>query len=107
MQFTSLISRLLLALTLLLPASASARQAATENAQPVGSTAKSSVAKRRPSSSEIADAKAKGLVWVNTATRVYHKEGPSYGTTSRGKFMSEDDARKAGFRIASDSRSKK
>ena len=28
-----------------------------------------------PSDQEIADAKAKGLVWVNTCTKVYHKEG--------------------------------
>ncbi|MFL6464958.1 MAG: hypothetical protein ACJ73N_11180 [Bryobacteraceae bacterium] len=54
------------------------------------------------SSEEIADAKAKGLVWVNSATRVYHKDGPLYGTTRLGKFMKEEDAKKTGYRIASE-----
>src|SRR5580704_1614687 len=38
-----------------------------------------------------------GLVWVNTATHVYHKEGSRfYGTTKKGKYMSEADAIKEG-----------
>lgn len=57
--------------------------------------------KKRPSSQQIAEAQAQGLVWVNTATRVYHKEGPLYGTTKLGKFMKEEDAQKAGYRLAS------
>ena len=51
-----------------------------------------------PSDKEIADAKAKGMVWVNLGSGVYHKEGKFYGKTKRGKFMSEDDAKKAGYR---------
>ncbi len=60
-----------------------------------------------PSAEEIADAKAKGLVWVNTATRVFHKEGPAYGTTSLGRFMTEEAAKKAGYRAASESGNRK
>jgi hypothetical protein len=52
---------------------------------------------------QIADAKAKGLVWVNTATKVYHKDGQFYGKTKEGKFMTEADAQKAGFRPARES----
>jgi len=40
-------------------------------------------------------------VWVNTATHVYHKEGSRfYGTTKKGKYVSEADAIKEGDRPA-------
>jgi len=61
---------------------------------------KSSEATTAPSDTEIADAKAKGMVWVNLSSGVYHKEGKFYGKTKKGKFMSEDDAKKAGYHEA-------
>jgi hypothetical protein len=43
-----------------------------------------------------------GLVWVNSETHVYHKEGSRfYGTTKKGKYMTEAEAMKAGNRAAS------
>jgi hypothetical protein len=43
----------------------------------------------------------RGLVWVNTETHVYHKEGSRfYGTTKKGKYVSEADAIKEGDRPA-------
>ena len=43
----------------------------------------------------------RGLVWVNTETHVYHKEGSRfYGTTKKGKFVSEADAIQEGDRGA-------
>jgi DNA uptake protein ComE-like DNA-binding protein len=43
----------------------------------------------------------KGMVWVNLSTKVYHKEGDIYyGNTKNGKFMTEADAIKAGYRAA-------
>jgi hypothetical protein len=42
-----------------------------------------------------------GLVWVNTETHVYHKEGSRfYGKTKKGKYMTEADAMKEGDRAA-------
>jgi hypothetical protein len=42
-----------------------------------------------------------GLVWVNTDTHVYHKEGSRfYGRTKKGKYMTEADAMKEGDRAA-------
>jgi hypothetical protein len=43
-----------------------------------------------------------GLVWVNTDTHVYHKEGSRfYGTTKKGKYMTEAEAMKTGNKAAS------
>ena len=40
-----------------------------------------------------------GMVWVDTNTKIYHKVGdPSYGTTTKGKWSSEKDAIKHGYR---------
>ena len=42
-----------------------------------------------------------GQVWVNTEAGVYHREGsPFYGTTQKGKYMTEQDAIQAGYKRA-------
>ena len=47
---------------------------------------------------DIAAAKAAGKVWVNLETGVYHKSGRWYGRTKNGRFMTEAEAKKAGYR---------
>ena len=60
-----------------------------------------------PSAQDIANAKSQGLVWVNLSTRVYHKNGDFYGKTKRGKFETEEDAKKEGFHEAQPSATSK
>jgi DNA uptake protein ComE-like DNA-binding protein len=44
---------------------------------------------------------ARGMVWVNTATKVYHYEGDRwYGNTKEGKYMTEQEAIAAGYRAS-------
>jgi Helix-hairpin-helix motif len=43
----------------------------------------------------------KGMVWVNTDSGIFFREGSQwYGKTKEGKFMTEADAKKAGYREA-------
>jgi hypothetical protein len=49
---------------------------------------------------EIAAAKSSGKVWVNLDSKVYHKSGRWYGKTKSGKFMTEDEAKAAGYKAA-------
>jgi hypothetical protein len=79
------------------PPSAAAPRAAA--GRQMGST--SGNAGPKPSATEVRAAPAKGLVWVNTSRKVFYREGDRwYGRTRDGKFMTEEDAVKAGFRAS-------
>ena len=78
--------------------------------KPKTSGAAASPAAANPAPARAASAKAAatpapggahGLVWVNTESHVYHKEGSRfYGTTKKGKYVSEADAIKEGDKAA-------
>ncbi len=55
----------------------------------------------KPSQTEERVPAVKGMVWVNTKSGVFHREGDRwYGKTKEGKFMTEAEAIKAGYRAA-------
>lgn len=46
-------------------------------------------------------AAAKGLVWVNPKSKVFHRSGDQwYGKTKKGKYMTEAEAVKEGYHEA-------
>ena len=63
-------------------------------------TSSKATASSAASDPQIASAKSSGMVWVNTDSGVYHKGGRWYGKTKTGKFMSEADAKAAGFKAS-------
>jgi competence protein ComEA len=81
---------------------ASAGSAAASTAKP--SPAQASTATKRVAETPQTTAQTppeKGMVWVNLNSGVYHREGDRwYGKTKNGKFMSETDAQKAGYRAS-------
>jgi len=62
----------------------------------------------KSASTEARVAPAPGMVWVNTKSGVYHHEGDQwFGKTKEGKFMTEADAIKAGYRASQEGAAKK
>jgi DNA uptake protein ComE-like DNA-binding protein len=87
-------------------AAASASTPAAKSAPPPPASATpaaspSAAATPAKASAPVQGSPGNGMVWVNTDSGVYHKEGSRYyGKTKSGKYMTEADAIKAGYRAA-------
>jgi DNA uptake protein ComE-like DNA-binding protein len=84
-------------------ASAPARSQGSTAAAPAKAAKPAPGASSQGTESEVVPrtAPAAGMVWVNTESKVYHYEGDRwYGKTKEGKFMTEADAIKAGYRAS-------
>lgn len=58
-------------------------------------------AETTPPTAQAVPPPAKGMVWVNLDSKIFHREGdPWYGRTKHGQYMSEADATKIGAREA-------
>jgi hypothetical protein len=74
----------------------SASPAAAVAPAATGATTAEAVAKSAPAAGG-----GHGLVWVNTETHVYHKEGTRfYGKTKKGKYVTEQEAIEEGDKAA-------
>jgi len=72
---------------------------ATKKSETRKSETKKSETTTRADDRPAASTASSGKVWVNTATKVYHHEGDAwYGKTKEGKYMTEAEAIKQGYR---------
>lgn len=84
------------------PSSSKPASASTSESNATSSDASAKPAKKSAPASQVTQAAGggSGKVWVNTKSGVYHREGDEwYGKTKQGKYMTEEEAIKAGYRV--------
>jgi hypothetical protein len=70
-------------------------------AAPPGSAPASAPSSATAATQKTSTAKNAAMVWVNTESGVYHGPGTRwYGRTKQGKYMTEADAIKAGYKAS-------
>jgi DNA uptake protein ComE-like DNA-binding protein len=90
-------------ITPLVTASATSRGSASREAPvaPSSQSAPSAQPRATPAASAPAGSPGPGMVWVNTDTKAYHREGDRwYGKTKHGQYMTEQQAIQSGARAA-------
>ena len=81
------------------PSSAPLPTASTNRSSPRASTTNAASSSAAP-----APGGGTGMVWVNTETKVFHRQGDKwYGKTKKGKYMKEADALQAGYHASKES----
>jgi hypothetical protein len=80
------------------PNSETAAKKSKQKSKKDGAAAEAKPAPGAASGADIAAAKSSGKVWVNLDSGIYHKSGRWYGKTKNGKFMTEAEAKAAGYK---------
>ena len=84
------------------PSTPAAATSPAPSPAPTAPASEPAPAPKRATQRQTPAAHSAGTVWVNTDSGVYHKPGSRwYGKTKQGKYMTEADAQKAGYRAAS------
>ena len=94
-------------ITPLVTVGASARPTPAPVAPPPAAAATAPARSSAGAAAPAAQPYARGMVWVNTETKVYHYEGDRwYGKTKQGKYMTESDAIAAGYHASKEKEKK-
>jgi len=83
------------------PSTSSSASTAPSSSSPNAKASKSASKTAEPEEVAYQPPPSKGMVWVNLDSKIFHREGDRwYGKTKNGKYMTEADAVKEGYRVS-------